>query len=415
MSMNQKMKKPELLCPAGDFERLEMALHFGADAVYLAGEQFGMRASAGNFSDDGIRQAINLAHAAGAKVHVTCNTLPRDDEMQRLPAFLELLEDAGADAVIAADLGVMGMVLHHAPHVSLHASTQFGVVNSVSARALFDLGASRVVLARELHLEEIAAIRANTPSELELEAFVHGAMCVSFSGRCLLSNYMTGRDANRGRCAQPCRWEYGLVERKRPGEVFNIVEDGGTFLLNSRDMCMIDHLPELLQAGISSLKIEGRMKSAYYVGAVTNAYRHALDAVSAGQPVPEVWRRETEQISHRPYSTGFYFGQPGQYTSDSAYFSGAEVCAVVIGMRNGRPLLTQRNKFSAGDVLEVVTRDCEPIPFVAADLEDEEGNKLECVPHPLQQFTMQLPVPAKPLSLVRRKMEVRRSSVCVNP
>ena len=403
--MNQN-PKPELLCPAGDLERLEMALHFGADAVYLAGEQFGMRAAAGNFSPDGLRQAARLAHSVGTEVHVTCNTLPRDDELAQLPAFLEQLEDAGADAVIAADFGVMGMVKRYAPHAALHVSTQFGVVNSAAANMLADFGADRVVLARELHLDEIAAIRAKTPSTLELEAFVHGAMCVSFSGRCLLSNYMTGRDANRGRCAQPCRWEYGLVERKRPGEVFQIVEDGGTFLLNSRDMCMIDHLPEVLAAGVTSLKIEGRMKSAYYVGAVTNAYRHALDAVLAHEPVPEVWRRETEQISHRPYSTGFYFGEPGQYTSESAYFSGAEVCAVVTGAREGRPLLTQRNKLSEGDVLELVTRDSAPVTFTAADLRDEEGNPISSVPHPLQPFTMPLPVPAEPLSLVRRKTDL---------
>lgn len=396
--------KPELLCPAGDMERLEMALHYGADAVYLAGEQFGMRASAGNFSEGELRKAVLLAHQAGAKVHVTCNTLPRDDELRLLPAFLELLEEIDVDAVIAADFGVMGMVKRYAPHVALHVSTQFGVVNSSSACALYEFGASRVVLARELHLDEIAAIRANTPKELELEAFVHGAMCVSFSGRCLLSNYMTGRDANRGRCAQPCRWEYGLVERKRPGEVFQIVEDGGTFLLNSRDMCMISHLPELLKAGVSSLKIEGRMKSAYYVGAVTNAYRHALDAVMNGTPVPEIWLRETEQISHRPYSTGFYFGEPGQYTSESAYFSGAEVCAIVTGEKQGRAVLSQRNKFSAGDVMELITRDHEPITFTAADLRDEEGFEIDSVPHPLQCFSMPLPIDAEPLSLVRKKL-----------
>lgn len=394
---------PELLCPAGDMERLKMTLHYGADAVYLAGEQFGMRASAGNFTSDALRQAVLLAHNAGAKVHVTCNTLPRDKELRSLPAFLELLEDVGADAVIAADFGVMGMVKRYAPHVALHVSTQFGVVNSASASALYNLGASRVVLARELHLDEIAAIRANTPKELELEAFVHGAMCVSFSGRCLLSNYMTGRDANRGQCAQPCRWEYGLVEKKRPGEVFQIVEDCGTFLLNSRDMCMIAHLPELLDAGITSLKIEGRAKSAYYVGAVTNAYRHALDAVITGNSVPEIWIQETEQISHRPYSTGFYFGEPGQYVSESAYFSGAEVCAIVTGSEQGRAILSQRNKFSGGDLLELVTRDHEPISFIASDLRNEEGQTIDNVPHPQQCFSMSLPIAAEPLSMVRKK------------
>ena len=326
------MNKPELLCPAGDLERLQMALHFGADAVYLAGAQFGMRAGAENFTPDGIRAAVQLAHAQGAAVHVTCNTLPRDDELALLPEYLELLDDAGVDAIIAADLGVITLAKRYAPHVALHVSTQFGVVNSAAAAALHDLGAQRVVLARELSLAEIAAIRAHTPPELELEAFVHGAMCVSFSGRCLLSNYFTGRDANRGRCAQPCRWKYGLTESKRPGQVFDITEDErGTYIFNSRDMCMIDHLPELLAAGITSLKIEGRTKSAYYVGAVTNAYRHALDDAIAGRPLDPVWQREVLQISHRPYSTGFYFGQPGQYTANSAYFAGAEVCAVVEG------------------------------------------------------------------------------------
>ena len=396
---------PELLAPAGDMERLKMALHFGADAVYLAGEQYGMRAFAGNFSDEELREAVSLAHTAGAQVHVTCNTLPREDEIARLPAFLENLEEIGADAVIAADFGVMELVKRHAPHVALHVSTQFGVVNSVTARALHDLGADRVVLARELHLDEIAAIRANTPPELELEAFVHGAMCVSFSGRCLLSNYLTGRDANRGMCAQPCRWEYGLVERQRPGEVFSIVEDGGTFIMNSRDMCMIEHLPELLSAGISSLKIEGRMKSTYYVGAVTNAYRHALDDVQQGSAVNPVWIRETEQISHRPYSTGFYFGEPGQYTSESAYFSGAEFCAVVEGQDQGRAVLTQRNRFFAGETLELVTRNAPPVRFTAQDLQNEEGEPIESVPHPMQRFSMPLPVEAEPLSLIRRPKE----------
>ena len=325
-----------------------MALHFGADAVYLAGAQFGMRAGAENFTPDGIRAAVQLAHVQGAAVHVTCNTLPRDDEMAQLPAYLELLDDAGVDAIIAADLGVITLAKRYAPHVALHVSTQFGVVNSAAAAALYDLGAQRVVLARELSLAEIAAIRAHTPPELELEAFVHGAMCVSFSGRCLLSNYLTGRDANRGRCAQPCRWKYGLTESKRPGQVFDITEDArGTYIFNSRDMCMIDHLPELLAAGITSLKIEGRTKSAYYVGAVTNAYRHAPD---------------------------------------------------------GRAVLTQRNKFSVGDTLELVTNAAPPVTFTAQDLRDADGLPLESVPHPMQRFTMPLPCRAAPLSLVRRKL-----------
>ena len=404
MTAGRLEKKPELLAPAGDLERLQMALHFGADAVYLALERFGMRAAAGNFTPEGLRAAVALAHARGRAVPVTCNTVPRDDELAALPAALELLEDAGADAVIAADFGVISQVKRYAPHTALHISTQFGVVNSAAAAALHELGADRVVLARELHLDEIAAIRAKTPPTLELEAFVHGAMCVSFSGRCLLSNYMTGRDANRGQCAQPCRWEYGLVEKKRPGEVFSLVEDGGTFLLNSRDLCMIDHIPELLRAGVTSLKLEGRMKSAYYVGAVTNAYRHAVDAALAGSALDAVWRREVEQISHRPYSTGFYFGEPGQYTAASAYVSGAEVCAVVTGREGDRAVLTQRNKFSAGDTLELVTNDAPPIAFAARDLRDADGAPIDCVPHPMMRFTMPLPRAAAPFSLVRRKM-----------
>ena len=262
------------------------------------------------------------------------------------------------------------------------------------------------MLARELSLAEIRTIRANTPPELELEAFVHGAMCVSFSGRCLLSNYLTGRDANRGRCAQPCRWQYGLTEAKRPGQVFDITEDEqGTYIFNSRDMCMIDHLPALLDAGITSLKIEGRTKSAYYVGAVTNAYRHALDDAIAGRPLAPVWQREVLQISHRPYSTGFYFGEPGQYTANSAYFAGAEVCAVVEGTApDGRAVLTQRNKFCAGDTLELIANDAPPVTFTAEALRDADGLPLETVPHPMQRFTMPLPCAAAPLSLIRRKL-----------
>ena len=267
------MNKPELLCPAGDLERLQMALHFGADAVYLAGAQFGMRAGAENFTPDGIRAAVQLAHAQGAAVHVTCNPLPRDDEMVQLPAYLELLDDAGVDAIIAADLGVITLAKRYAPHVALHVSTQFGVVNSAAAAALHDLGAQRVVLARELSLAEITAIRAHTPSELELEAFVHGAMCVSFSGRCLLSNYLTGRDANRGRCAQPCRQSYGYThwQEKYP--------------LSLKDNCLIPYLRELQEMGVVSLKLEGRMKRAEYVATVTAVYRKALDEMTVTKPM----------------------------------------------------------------------------------------------------------------------------------
>ncbi len=261
------MKIPELLCPAGDFERLRYALAYGADAVYLAGKQFGMRAASGNFTEEELRQAASLAHSLGKRVFVAVNAMPRNDEMDRLPAYLEVVGQSGADAVIAADIGVMKLCQKYAPQTEIHISTQANITNYQAARAWHELGAKRAVLARELSLEEIACIRAKTPPELELEVFVHGAMCMSYSGRCYLSDYLTGRDANRGACAQPCRWQYSLVEQKRPGQPMDVVEGAeGSYLLNSKDLCMIDHIPALVQVGVDSLKIEGRMKTAYYTG-----------------------------------------------------------------------------------------------------------------------------------------------------
>ena len=395
--------KPELLSPAGDMERLKMALHYGADAVYLAGERFGMRAAAGNFNFEQLSAAVKLSHEKGAKVHLTCNTLPRESELAELPAFLESAEEAGVDAFIIADLGVMRAAERYAPRVERHVSTQLGVINSATARALYDMGAKRVVLARETPMEDIFTIRANTPEELQIEAFVHGAMCVSFSGRCLLSNYLTGRDANRGACAQPCRWKYHLVEESRPGEYFEISEDGGTYIMNSRDMCMIEHIPELISAGVTSMKIEGRMKSAYYAAAVTNAYRHAIDCAVTGQELPEVWRREVDMVSHRPYTTGFYYGYPGQHYSDASYFSGAEVCAVVESCdANGMAELTQRNRFSVGDTLELLTNDAEPLQFTAGEIINEAGESITATPHAMMRFKMQLPKSCSKLSIVRR-------------
>ena len=394
----------ELIAPAGDWERLEMALCYGADAVYLAGKEFGMRSAAANFDDDQLRRAVDLAHSVGKKVYVTCNTLPREDELNRLPAFLELLQDAKADAVIVTDLGVIALAKRFAPDVALHVSTQLGVVNSAAANVLHAMGADTVVLARELSLEEIRKIRANTPAELRLEAFVHGAMCVSFSGRCLLSNYLTGRDGSRGECAQPCRWKYHLVEEKRPGQYFEITEDGGTFILNARDLNMIEHLQDLADAGITGFKIEGRTKSAYYTAAVTNAYRHALDAAAEREPAPEVWVRETEMVSHRPYCTGFYYGDPGQYPDRARYISGADVVAVVEGCDNdGYAELTQRNRFSVGEELELLCPDAEPVRFICDSIEDEEGGSLLEAPHPMMRVRMNLPRVAPRLSIVRRR------------
>lgn len=395
--------KIELLAPAGDFERLEMALHYGADAVYLAGTQFGMRASAGNFTFPELSKATKLAHANGTAVHMTCNTLPREDELSQLPEFLEQAQDAGVDAFIIADLGVMAAAKKYAPKVSRHVSTQLGVINSATANVLFEMGADRVVLARETPMEDIRKIRANTPKELEIEAFVHGAMCVSFSGRCLLSNYLTGRDANRGACAQPCRWKYHLVEEKRPGEYFEISEDKGTHIMNSRDMCMIEHIPELIDAGVTSFKIEGRMKSAYYAAAVTNAYRHAIDYALRGEELPQVWIDELNKVSHRPYCTGFYYGDPGQHFAEASYFSDAYVCAVVEGCADdGFAELTQRNRFCVGDMVELLTNEGEPISFAVTGLWDENGEAITATPHAMMKFKMRLPVKCSALSILRR-------------
>ena len=396
----------ELLAPAGDRERLLMALRYGADAVYLAGRQFGMRSASVSFSDEGLREAVQLAHAQGAKLYVTVNTLPREEELKALPPYLEFLQDAGADALIIADLGVMALAKRYAPRAALHVSTQLGVINSATARVLFDMGADTVVLARETPLEDIRRIRANTPPELRIEAFVHGAMCVSFSGRCLLSNYLTGRDANRGQCAQPCRWKYHLVEETRPGQYFEIGEDGGTYILNSRDMRMIEHLPELLAAGVTSFKLEGRMKSAYYTAVITNAYRHALDAAKRGEPLDPLWVEETEKLSHRPYSTGFYFGQPGEHYAEASYFSRADVAAVVESCEgDGMAWLTQRNKFSRGDELELLPPEGKPLRFLAERLWDEEGGELEDTRRAMMRFRMQLPRCVPPLSILRKYRE----------
>ena len=406
--MMNETKHPllELLAPAGDMERLKMAAAYGADAVYLAGRRFGMRASAVNFPDDALREAVRYAHARGVKVYVTCNTLPREEELKELPGYLAFLQDAEADALIIADLGVLELAKRYAPKLSRHVSTQFGVVNSATAKALYDLGADTVVLARETPLADIRRIRENTPEALRLEAFVHGAMCVSFSGRCLLSNYLTGRDANRGQCAQPCRWKYHLVEETRPGQYFEISEDGGTHIMNSRDMCMIGHIPELLDAGISSFKIEGRMKSAYYTAVITNAYRHAIDAALAGEAPDPVWLRETEMVSHRPYTTGFYFGEPGQYYPDSMYDAGADVTAVVESCESdGFAVLTQRNKFSVGDELELLTPGDKPVLFRAEALFDEEGEPIADTRRAMMRFSMRLPCAAPALSLVRKRRE----------
>lgn len=402
------MRKPELLAPAGDMERLRMAVLYGADAVYLAGTSFGMRSFAGNFSPEELPEAVAFAHAHGVRVHVTVNTMPRGDELPALPVHLRLLNDSGVDALILADLGVFRMAQREAPNCELHISTQVSIANAACAAAWHELGAKRVVLARELSLEEIRVIRRDTPPELELETFAHGAMCVSYSGRCLLSNYMTGRDSNRGACAQPCRYQYALMEEKRPGEYFPVFEDEkGTYIMNSRDMCMIDHLAELAEAGVDCIKVEGRAKSAYYAAIITGAYRHALDAVAAGEPVDPVWRDEVEHVSHRRYSTGFFFGQPGQYTESSRYIRDWQVCAIVTDCTpDGMATLSLRNKFAAGDEVEIVGPDTRPFSVTVPVMQDADGLPLREPRTPQMVFRMQLPRPVPAMSIVRRAVDL---------
>lgn len=402
------MIKPELLSPAGDMERLKMSVLYGADAVYLAGTSFGMRSFAGNFSPEELPQAVKFAHDHGVKVHVTVNTMPRSEELDALPAHLERLNDTGVDALIVADLGVFRAAEKYAPNCQRHISTQQSIANYACAQAWFDLGASRVVLARELSLDEIITIRQKTSPELEIETFCHGAMCVSYSGRCLLSNYMTGRDSNRGACAQPCRYQYALMEEKRPGEYFPVFEDEkGTYIMNSRDLCMIDHLDDLMRAGINCLKIEGRAKSAYYAAIVTGAYRHVLDDVAAGREVDPVWRDEVEHVSHRHYATGFFYGEPGQYTAHSRYIRTRQVCAIVTDCdANGLATLSLRNKFSAGDPLELVGPNLRPREITAEKMLLEGGETVSELRTPQTVFQMQLPYAVPPYSILRKEVDL---------
>ena len=406
--MTAERKKPELLAPAGDWEKLQMAVLYGADAVYLAGTSFGMRSFAGNFSDEELPRAVDFAHRHGVKVHATVNTMPRSGEVDRLPEHLEKLNDAGVDALILADLGAFILTGKYAPRCQRHISTQQSIANYACAQAWFDLGAQRVVLARELGMDEIREIRRRVDPALELETFCHGAMCVSYSGRCLLSNYMTGRDSNRGACAQPCRYQYALMEEKRPGEYFPVFEDEkGTYIMNSRDMCMIDHLDDLMDAGVDCLKIEGRAKSAYYAAIVTGAYRHVLDDVAAGRPVDPVWRDEVEHVSHRHYSTGFFYGQPGQFYEDARYIRDWQICAVVTDCTpEGLATLSLRNKFACGDQVEVVGPDTKPFTMTAPMMTDSQGLPLTEPKTPQMVFTMQLPHPVPSMSFVRHAVDL---------
>ncbi len=399
--------RPELLAPAGDMECLCAALDFGADAVYLAGQMFGMRTAPSNFTREELQTAVALAHARGVRVYVTCNTVPRNKEIDLLPDYLAFLQEAGVDSMIVTDLGVIDLAKRYAPKVELHVSTQAGITNYAAANAFYQLGAKRVVLARETTMEEIAEIRAKTPKDLEIEAFVHGAMCMSFSGRCLLSNYMAGRDANRGACAQPCRWKYALVEEKRPGQYMPIYQEGeGSYILNSKDMCMVRHLPELLRAGVTSLKIEGRAKSSYYVAVTTNAYRWALDELEQHPDTPvSPWIvEELDKISHRPYSTGFYLGgEPGQETVQGGYVRNYEVIAVCEDYHDGIAILSQRNRFFRGETADVLEVGEKPFDLPLDELFDQDGQPIESAPHATMTVLLKTERPLKRGAILRHR------------
>ncbi len=401
----------EVLAPAGDMERFDSALLFGADAIYLGAKSFGMRASPSNFTFDELKIACNKAHAKGKKVYLTCNTLPRNDEISQFEGFIKAVQASGVDAVIANDIGVFSLIKKYTPDMEIHISTQAGIVNYVTANEFYNMGAKRVVLAREMSLDEIAEIRAKTPKDLDIECFVHGAMCVSFSGRCLLSQYLINRDANRGECAQPCRWNYYLMEEKRPNEFYPIGEDeNGSYILNAKDLCMIDHLDKLAKAGVTSFKIEGRAKSAYYVAVVTNAYRAAVDILKQNPDnynLPAWIHDEVFKVSHRKYCTGFYFGHPKdcQYYETSGYVRDYDVVAVVDDCRDGSVYCTQRNRFFAGDELEVLAPNREPVKIKADIIYNELGESVPAANKATMSFSLPIDMQFESGSVIRKEVK----------
>ncbi len=403
--------RPELLAPAGDRERFDAALSAGADAIYVGSTMFSMRAAPQNFDNAALREICTLAHEKGVRIYLTLNTLPRNSEIPYLPEYIKNSAEAGVDAFIVADIGVLSFCKKYAPEVDVHISTQAGIVNYLSGNEFYNLGAKRVVLARELSLDDIAELRQKTPKELEIECFVHGAMCVSFSGRCLLSNYLVNRDANRGECAQPCRWEYYLMQKDRQGSFFPVDQnENGTYILNSKDMCMIEHIPELVKAGIDSFKIEGRAKSAYYTAVITNAYRMAVDGYlknPSDSYVPEQWIiDETRKVSYREYGTGFYFDAPivnANVSYEGGYRREWDVMAVVDRCEDGFIFVEQRNKFSVGDELEALEFGKKPVSFTVEQLFDEEGNPIESTPHPMMKAKIKSELNLKPGALLRRQ------------
>ncbi|MBE6651053.1 MAG: U32 family peptidase [Ruminococcaceae bacterium] len=408
--MTAPLKKPEILSPAGNFEKLTFASLYGADAVYFAGEMFGMRASADNFDFEEMKKGVELLHSNGKKAYLTLNTMPRNNELDLLDSYLDSVGDTGIDAVIVADMGVFSKVKERLPGVDIHISTQGANMNYLSCRMWHDMGASRIVLARELSLDDIAEIRAKTPSTLELEAFVHGAMCVSISGRCLLSEYYLDRDANRGKCAQPCRWVYNFSEEKRPEDMLTAeLHPEGTYIFGSKDMNLIAHVKELTAAGIDSLKIEGRMKSAYYTAVVTNCYRIALDSLYSNSDITvNDLQRELDSVSHREYCTGYYFDHPQSephlatapgYIKEKAFLATVEA----YDEESGIALCRQRNKMVASEEAEIISPGKIGVSFKPIAMMDEEGNSIESAPHAQMLFKLKMPFAVKRGDIIRGK------------
>ena len=408
------MNKVELLAPAGDLERLKIAFEYGADAVYLGGENFGMRTAAKNFSMEDIKEGADFAHERGKKIFVTVNIIPHNEDFEGFEEYLLDLEKAGVDALIASDPGVIDVIKETVPNMEIHLSTQANTTNYRSANFWYKQGVKRVVIARELSFDEIKEMRDNVPEDLDIEAFMHGAMCISYSGRCLISNYMTGRDANRGSCAQSCRWKYSLMEEKRPGEYFPVYEDDrGTFFFNSKDLCMIEYIPELIESGITSLKIEGRMKTAYYVATVVRAYRMAIDEYYKD---PEnwkfnpVWLEELKKGSHRHFTTGFYNNKPGteeQNYASASYVRNYDFIGIVLedADENGLVTVEQRNKMVVGDEIEIMGPYTETITTTITEMYNEDGEPIEAAPHPRQIVKMRLPEEVKTNFMLRKAIE----------
>ena len=405
-------RKTELLIPAGSLEVLKIAVLYGADAVYIGGEAFGLRAKAKNFSMEDMRQGILFAHERGVRVYVTANILAHNGDLEGVRAYFQELKDVGADALIISDPGVFSIAREVLPDMELHISTQANNTNYETYCFWHRLGAKRVVAARELSLKELKEIRAHVPEELEIEAFIHGAMCISYSGRCLLSNFFAGRDANQGACTHPCRWKYFLMEETRPGQYFPVEEnDRGTFIFNSKDLCMLEHIPELLEAGIDSFKIEGRMKTALYVAAVARTYRKAIDDCQKDSALyrknMDWYRQEIVKCTTRPFTTGFFFGKPdesAQIYENSTYESSYTYLGYVEEVTDCRTVrLTQRNKFLVGERLELMKPDGRNMPVIVEAITDEIGNSMDSAPHARQRIFLRLDAEAQPFDIIRRK------------